>query len=225
MILCNIPLCLVRLLLYRYKSQMLCIKWGSHFSEFFGVSNGVRQGSVLSPYLFALYLNDLSTNLNAIKSGCVIGNALVNHLFFADDLCLLSPSCSGLQDLVDICSSYAVPHNIVFNCKKSVGVLFPSKGFVLSQSPKIVLGNKVINFCDSVTYLGVKISANLSDDEDIFRQVRSSYCAANKLKAKFSKCSYEKKNMLFNCFAVIVCLFMLAIIGITFVSRRTIESK
>ena len=69
MILCNIPLCLVRLLLYWYKSQMLCIKWGSHFSEFFGVSNGVRQGGVLSPYLFALYLNDLSTNLNAIKSG------------------------------------------------------------------------------------------------------------------------------------------------------------
>ena len=84
-------------------------------------------------------LNDLSTNLNAIKSGCVVGNALVNHLFFADDICLLSPSFSGLQDLVDICSSYAVPHNIVLNCKKSVGVLFPSKGFVLSQSPKIVL--------------------------------------------------------------------------------------
>ena len=125
---------------------MLCIKWGSHFSEVFGVSNGVRQGGVLSPYLFALYLNDLSTNLNAIKSGCVVGNALVNHLFFADDICLLFPSFSGLQDLVDICSSYAVPHNIVFKCKKSVCVLFPSKGFVLSQSPKIVLGNKVINF-------------------------------------------------------------------------------
>ena len=127
----------------------------------------------------------------------VVGNALVNHLFFADDICLLSPSFSGLQDLVDICSSYAMPHNIVFNRKKSVDVLFPSKGFVLSQSPKIVLGNKVINFRDSVTYLGVKISANLSDDEDIFRQVRSSYCAANKLKAKFSKCSYVVKNMLF----------------------------
>ena len=48
-----------------------------------------------------------------------------------------------------------------------------------------------------MTYLGVKISANLSDDEDIFRQLRSSYYAANKLKAKFSKCSYVVKNMLF----------------------------
>ena len=134
-------------------------------------------------------------------SGC-------SYDFFADDICLLSPSFSGLQDLVDICSSYSVPHNIVFNCKKSVGVLFPSKGFVLSQSPKIVLGNKVIDFCDSVSYLGVKISANLSDDEDIFRQVRSSYCAANILQAKFSKCFYVVKNVLFcsYCMPFYACL-------------------
>ena len=75
-----------------------------------------------------------------------------------------------------------MPHNIVFNCKKSVCVLFPFKGFVLFHSPKIVLGNLVINFSDSVTCLDVQISANLTNDEDIFRQVRSMCCAANKLK-------------------------------------------
>ena len=130
MILCNILLCLVRLVLYWYKSQMLYIKQGSHFSDFFGVPNGIRQEGVLSPYLFALYFNELSTNLNAIKSGCIIVNALVNNLFFAD-ICLLPPLLSGLQDLVDVWSSYAVPPNIVFNCKKSVGVLFPFKRFVV----------------------------------------------------------------------------------------------
>ena len=68
---------------------------------------------------------------------------------------------------------------------KPVGVLFPSKRFVLSQKPKIVLENKEVNFFNKVTYLGVKISANLSDDENIFFQVRSIHCAANKLKPKF----------------------------------------
>ena len=50
-----------------------------------------------------------------------------------NDISLLSPSLSGLQDLVDICSSYALPHNIVFNCKKPVGVFFfhPKDLFVL----------------------------------------------------------------------------------------------
>ena len=42
------------------------IKWGKHFSEPFHVSNGVRQGGVLSPYLFAFYLDDLSNELNNI---------------------------------------------------------------------------------------------------------------------------------------------------------------
>ena len=94
-----------------------------------------------------------------------------------------------------------------------------------SQSSKIVLGNKVINFSDSVTYLDFKISANLSDNkEDSFRQVRSTYCTANKLKAKFLKCSFMVKNKLC-CFAVVVCLFMLAISGITFVNRHTIKPK
>ena len=57
-----------------------------------------------------------------------------------------------------------------------------------------------------MTYLGVKISANLSDDEDIFRQKRSIYCAANKLKAKFSKCFFVVKNMLFYSY----CMFFYA---------------
>ena len=52
------------------------IKWGKHFSEPLHVSNGVRQGGVLSPYLFAVYLDDLSNELNNIKAGCYVGEVL-----------------------------------------------------------------------------------------------------------------------------------------------------
>jgi len=44
------------------KEQTMQIKWGKHFSEPFHVSNGVRQGGVLSPYLFAVYLDDCPMN-------------------------------------------------------------------------------------------------------------------------------------------------------------------
>jgi len=66
----KVPMCFVRLLKHWYKEQMMQIKWAKHFYEPFHVSNGVRQGGVLSPYLFAVYLDYLSHELNTIKAGC-----------------------------------------------------------------------------------------------------------------------------------------------------------
>jgi len=51
----------------------------------------------LSAYLFAVYLDDLSTELNKIKTGCYIGEVSLNHLMFADDICVFCPSVRGLQ--------------------------------------------------------------------------------------------------------------------------------
>ena len=56
----------VRLLKHWYKEQTKEIKWGKHFSEPFHVSHVVRQGGVLRPYFFAVYLDDLSNELNKI---------------------------------------------------------------------------------------------------------------------------------------------------------------
>jgi len=53
-------MCFVRLLEHCYKEQTMQIKWGMHLSEPFHVTNGVKQGGVLSPYLFAVYLDPLN---------------------------------------------------------------------------------------------------------------------------------------------------------------------
>ena len=97
----------------------MCIKWDNCFSERFFESNGVRQGGLLSPYLFAVYLDDLSLLLNKASPGCYVGNFLVNHLIFADDICCFCPSIKGLRLLLDICSKCADDHGIVFNGKKT----------------------------------------------------------------------------------------------------------
>ena len=67
---------------------------------------------MLSPYLFALYIDDLSVKLNCVKAGCFLGNSRFNHIIYADDLCCFSPSLDGLQDLLNVCSNYAVEHDI-----------------------------------------------------------------------------------------------------------------
>ena len=51
-------------------------------SDPFEVGNGVRQGSLLSPYLFNVYMDDLSKILNSCKTGCMIGDRIMNHLMY-----------------------------------------------------------------------------------------------------------------------------------------------
>ena len=48
-----------------------------------------------------------------------------NHLMYADDMTVLAPSVKGLQNLIDICASYAEQHEIVFNSSKTVCVSVP----------------------------------------------------------------------------------------------------
>ena len=67
------------------------VRWGSVTSDPFLVTNGVRQGGILSPFLFNMYMNDLSLILNASGTGCRIGDSLINHLMYADDLIIFSP--------------------------------------------------------------------------------------------------------------------------------------
>ena len=129
------PTSIVRLLNFWYGEQKMQMRWNSVLSDSFHISNGVRQGGVLSPSLFSLYMNSLSENLNRLRVGCYIGDKL-NHVFFAGDICLLAPSLNGLQDLVDMCTAYAKAHKIFFYSIKSV-LLFKPKLFCVSASPSV----------------------------------------------------------------------------------------
>ena len=93
---------------------------------YFKVSTGVRQGWVLSPKLFAIYIDDLSQDIALCKSGCFINEQCMNHVMYADDICLLlvAPSAIGLQRLLDVCFDFSKRNDIMFNPIKSICVVF-----------------------------------------------------------------------------------------------------
>ena len=94
----GIPLCLVRLLMFWFSNQDYIVKWNNLHSNSFKVTNGVRQGGILSPRLFTVYVDALSKSLKQSNVGCHFYSICVNHLFYADDSVLMAPSLSLLND-------------------------------------------------------------------------------------------------------------------------------
>ncbi len=86
----------------------MMVRWGDAMSDPFHVTNGVRQGHILSPFLFNVYMNELSNKLNGCKVGCLISELLINHLMYADDLVIFCSYSAGLQQMLKICSEYGV---------------------------------------------------------------------------------------------------------------------
>ena len=70
----NINSFVVKVLAYWYSQQECCVRWGDYISSPFTMSNGTRQGSVLSPYLFARYIRELIGSVIRTGVGCAIGN-------------------------------------------------------------------------------------------------------------------------------------------------------
>ena len=98
----------------------MCIRWGNTYSSSCSVSNGVKQGRILSPMLFNVYMDEVSLSLNSSNISGQIGNIFLSHLCYADDLCLISLSSAGMQKLLGICSRYAIDHSLMYSAKKNL---------------------------------------------------------------------------------------------------------
>ena len=76
----------------------------------------MKQGGILSPLFFNVYMDNLSAQLNSQHIGCSTGG----HMLYAEDIALFSPSAKGLQKFLDMCFTYGCSHDIQFNPSKSV---------------------------------------------------------------------------------------------------------
>ena len=115
----NLPPAIVRLLFSWYSDQKSSVLWNKSLSHKFSVSNGVRQGGVLSPILFIVYIDDLLTRLESKAIGCHWSHHFVSAVGYADDIVLLAPSASALKIMLNTCCQFAKDHNLLFNAAKT----------------------------------------------------------------------------------------------------------
>ena len=122
---------------------------GLLYFRVFTVGNGVRQGSILSPHLFAVYVDDLSVNLIDSGQGCCIDNVFINHMFYADGLCLMAPGPSALHRLINICDKFCIDNDLVFNPGKSICMFIKPPRCKL-KCPNLYIGNNQLFFAHTV---------------------------------------------------------------------------
>ena len=69
----------------------------------YNMTNGVKQGAVLSPILFTMYIDGLFYELKRAGVGCHINGEYAGAFGYADDIVLLSPSLCALKHSITLC--------------------------------------------------------------------------------------------------------------------------
>ena len=107
-----------------YGGTQNCVLAGSKKSDFFTVDIGVRQGCVLSPLLFSIYINELVRQITATCIGVRVGAKIVGILLYADDIVLIAETQQDLQKLLNITTQWGRTWRATFNQRKSQVVVF-----------------------------------------------------------------------------------------------------
>ena len=190
----------MRTLLYWYENQSFQVKWGNVLSSNFSTTCGLRQGSLLSPILFNVFMNDLSDRLKESGVGLHIKEEWYNNIMYADDVALVSPSASGLQDLINICEQYARDHDVIYNTNKTVVMSIIPRRYKIDTLPKFLLCGRELNYTLEYKYLGHYITSKFDDDRDISYRYRDIAIKGNVLSRMFARCSSPVKVKMFQTF-------------------------
>ena len=111
----KVPAIVIRVIIFNYEEQVGWVKWGNTLSRPFGISNGTKQGSVVSSFFWNCYFDDLLKELRSLGVGCYIAGTFVGASAYADDLLLLSPTRSGMAAMLKLCEKFTKEHNISFS--------------------------------------------------------------------------------------------------------------
>ena len=155
---------------------MCRVRWDGHLSDWFLVTAGVRQGGVLSPDLYSIYVDELIHILQSSGIGCHISSTFAAALFYADDMCILAPSMKGLQRLLIICGQYCARWDIGLNAKKTKNMFFGKK---LAPVHKLTLNSAEIEWVHEWKYLGFILRSGPRFSCSVKEKLKSFYRSLN----------------------------------------------
>ena len=179
--------CLVNL----YTEDQACIKVTNGISHTFTVNQGVKQGCILSPLLFNIFMSDLQEKLEEEENDPtqIAPNEMCSCLIWADDLLVLSQSEKGLQSMLNELYTFSETNGLKANMDKTKIMIFNKSGRHTRRS--FSLGGTKVDTTREYKYLGFKmtpsgeINSGLIDLKE--RALKAFMKLKNKLGQMFNK--------------------------------------
>ena len=171
----GLPHIVVRVLVFIYEEQTGWVTLAGKQSSVFSLTNGTRQGSVLSPVIFSVYLDDLLKELRSQELGCSIGGCWYGACGYADDIILLAPNREVLQRMLSVCEAYADSHNFVFSTdpvpakSKTKCIYFCGRPGKVQYPDPVQLGGSALPWVEGADHLGHRLNQMANMDNDCQR--------------------------------------------------------
>ena len=149
-------------------------------SEWFPVSQGVRQGGVLSTFLYLVYINDLILKIQELSPNIGVFNIPSSNPTLADDICIIALTPQGLQNVLDSVFEYSQRWRFTFNAAKCNVLYFHQKGPNYADNLSWNLGEGCIKISKSYNHLGIHLNSKFDPGErtsNACRKGRQAYFA------------------------------------------------
>ena len=137
-----------------YEQNEVCVKVNNNITPSFMSSLGVRQGDVLSPNLFKIFINDLPQIFNSVTEDTpVLNDRNVNCLMYADDIVIMATSKSGLQERLNSLEGFCNEWCLQVNISKTKVLIFNKTGRHLKDN--FHFDGNTLESVQTYRYLGV----------------------------------------------------------------------
>ena len=163
-------------------SILIDLRIGDTHTNFFKSEIGVRQGDVLSPNFFKIFVNDFPSYLSKCPDPVNVNGNHLQYLMYADDIVLLSTSSEGLQQRLDGVYRFCKDWCLDLNVSKTKILIFNKAGRLLKEN--LCFGDEYLECLRHYRYLGVYFSASgiyNYGQQDIFNKARKASFKLTKL--------------------------------------------
>ena len=150
-----------------YRDDRSCIYLEGTRSSWWTNLLGVKQGDILSPLLYSLFISDIVSALRERRLGVTVNGKLICILLYADDITLLADSAEQLQQMLNVVAQFAQKWRFAFNHAKSKVMVFGAPNSAAVPVALWHLGGGLLQQVDVFKYLGVRLSADGTCDTHV----------------------------------------------------------